>query len=537
MPISTGGSQGLRRKKRVSMPGAVQGNEEEALLESERQMRALSQAGSSPGGNPWPRIPMHDLSQSPPPDVQRNPEYFSPTGAMSSPKEEAFAPQEPLPNVPMPAPPSRGGLGMEQIQNQYMPASPSLQATPNWGDTVPRPSGDRAEGSYSGEGQGDEPFAKAERRAMAKKFGSSGDLKDLQAKAGPGSFATGVEPFEEAAFNESQGSQRNWLEAMRGVAEGLGNIEFTSPGHIRQGLSGTRHGKEPYVAEGIRREMMRNEDRIRPRERDVMANRWGWDPGEDAPFSRSMDVAQQLSRGAGSEAELVKQAMIQARFDESVKRRDRGLDLSETKEGRLQGAEERAEWNARKLPNASDKENISLLNTEKLANELENYYEPIKQKIGPIWSTLRGSALSRRLGVDDPEITNLNRQIIDVLGAYLTAQTGAQRGMVEVAWLSAALPRITDKNATFEMVLEGFKRALKDQVETRRRYYEEKGFDTGPLYINEETMETPDAQAAAGASPGGQDDLIEVYDPDTGKTQSILRSLAPEAQKRGWQVR
>lgn len=526
MPLSVGGSQGTRRKKRVSITD-IATTPEAVLAESERQRQAMP----PPEYLPAPEAPLSREIQIAPPYAPDPimPELPAPR-PMMNPGGAASSLPSPMPSAPTGAVPEPGPSAGPMPSPQF-----TLKGWPPI-DTARRNTGENDSTSF-----GDE-----EKNAIMQRGGAVSGEHVYGGGSQPFGGGSGTEPFDNAAFMEEQDNRRNWLEMARGIGEGLGNMNLTSAGHIRAGLSGTRHGQEPYIAEGIRKDIARNEDRISPNERGSMQSQWGWDPGEDASFSRSMDVTGQMARGRASEASMLAQQGIQSRFDASEERRLEQQALQEKKEDRLSGADKRADWKAHLLPNAVLKEGAVLKFTNKMAHKIEEQYDAIRTEVGPLWSrwqkTIRTLPLPMAESLKNPEVIALQANLVKVLGSYLTAQTGAQRGMVEVRFLEVALPMLEDENFVFDDVMEQFKIGIRDELETKIEVYKRAGYDITPLLIDGEEVEEPvptnqtPGPGGTVAQPAGGGDLIEVRNPDTGQVVPLRADLAEEAvNNRGWE--
>ncbi len=332
----------------------------------------------------------------------------------------------------------------------------------------------------------------------------------------------------EAAFQRDQDRNRGLQEGIRSFSEGLGNFQVTTPGHI---LSGWRSRQEPFVAEGAREELARQRDVMSPSQRAMIKQAWGMDLPAEARWSQVSGVLPYTSRaiqGGASDAyrwanlaqRMRESEALQGRYEGNRDLRNEALGISRDRLGLS-----REQFGRLPAP-VMTKVSAALKARTKL-DELDRDFQSnaaFHENVGPIWGRLQ--TVARHFGVNNPEFTRESALLRDAISEYLTLQTGAQRGMVEVFWISEALPKVTDSGTTFKSLIDGWKRRLDLELNTMQSTYGAAGWNTDWI---------PGAAGQGGAPPsndGLQSGEVEVYNTRTGQRwavpESALGSLDPD---------
>jgi hypothetical protein len=144
---------------------------------------------------------------------------------------------------------------------------------------------------------------------------------------------------------------------------------------------------------------------------------------------------------------------------------------------RFQEGEKRRSWSAYKVPESVEEEMRSLIKAKRLMKDIGAVRRKFEGEFGPIWG--RVNSLLSTLGISSPEYRSAQSKLVHALGAFLTSETGAQRGMTEVRWLETALPRLIDNGASFEAAMKAFEQVVERGMADRHKLYGGKGMGVG----------------------------------------------------------
>lgn len=340
---------------------------------------------------------------------------------------------------------------------------------------------------------------------------------------------------QEAAWQRDQERKRNLYEGVRGFSESLGNFRPVSPGEI---LLGWKNEAPPYVAETARRELARQGDLISPSQRAMIRDSWGMDLPAEARWSQVSGVLPFVSsaiRGGASDAyRWAEYARKMQQGSRAMDLREQSMDLARDRLGLSRESFER-------LPSQIVTKVSSAVKARAKLNELEQNFAAnadFHDNVGPIWARLQ--EIARYGGVNNPEFTRYSALLRDAVSEYLTLQTGAQRGMVEVWWITQALPKVTDSKATFQALMEDWKKRLDFEIDSIARTYGAAGWNTS--WIPGVSNQTPGMGTSApgtAASPAPSygsysGPTVRMVDPDTGAQQDVPEQNVPLAEQRGW---
>ncbi len=317
----------------------------------------------------------------------------------------------------------------------------------------------------------------------------------------------GPEPWETSAENEAwrqgQNAEMGKLSGLRSIAEGLGNIHFSTVGELRHG--GSR--QQPFVAEGIREQMGERSDLMSPAERAMVKDRWGMDLPEDATWSRvsqSLPALSRTMRGGYSDWASQQRLDLQRQREEGIQNRWEGnRELRKEALGQAeQGlalrtrAMDLQEFKATRPPSSMQEMDIAIGNANNAMNRLQAAIEKARPSVGPVMSRIQ--SVLRKFGLNSPQYAVAQSELITWGSSFSKQETGVNRGMVELEWLMNALPQITDSEMTFDALMAQWQLRFNQLIENRRSYYKSMGYKTDFLEgIQGRGTENPETTTAS----------------------------------------
>jgi hypothetical protein len=135
--------------------------------------------------------------------------------------------------------------------------------------------------------------------------------------------------------------------------------------------------------------------------------------------------------------------------------------------------EARRQHSTYNVPTAVEDDFRSLVKAKYKLSDAGALRTKFEGQFGPIMS--RWNNILSGLGVQHPRYSEVRSKLTQALGSFLTAETGAQRGMTEVRWLETALPRLIDSGANWDAVLKSFQKDLDRDIKYLYHNWGEKG--------------------------------------------------------------
>lgn len=178
--------------------------------------------------------------------------------------------------------------------------------------------------------------------------------------------------------------------------------------------------------------------------------------GVDIPAGTNMSQLQSLTGSLPSSAmDPYAQMKMDLRLRNTMRSEQTEQRLREQQKERNQKWTHDAVMRAFKdaqIPDVDMRKGLDVGYTIRRMNWMRDNFDQFSEYIGPIVG--RWYAFVHRVGLSNAEIATAMGEMVDTIGAYLTQQTGAQRGMTEVAWLKQALPQFYQNPETFKAMLE-----------------------------------------------------------------------------------
>jgi hypothetical protein len=279
------------------------------------------------------------------------------------------------------------------------------------------------------------------------------------------------EPWQGAVDDEERQGRIDQAELLTSLTEGIGNIRAPDVGAARiKALTGRDVAGPPrrYVAGGLRREAARAEDELTSAEREAFKS-----AGLNLPPGMTRSALRQMGLRAPSIASPTQQGHLAARREELELERAR-LGLSEGGLAARQEGLAQSRTRLERPPAGQLDKSLSLARVRKFVDRIDESYDEVKDKVGPVFGRLQIAL--RTLGLNNPKVAQLQAELTDAMGDYLTLKTGAQRGMPEMTFLLQALPRISDSNATFRQLLSSWRQRIEDEAGAREGLFKELGY-------------------------------------------------------------
>lgn len=194
---------------------------------------------------------------------------------------------------------------------------------------------------------------------------------------------------------------------------------------------------------------------------------------------------------SAADRKLDKTLDAQARMFEAKSEKEDKKDITKTIDGAMQDLVKRGfKFADSKASTASNKSALEKIRSAREAT-------PFK---GPIMGNV-GMAMAR-IGVESPEFATFNRLIKDTVSQLIKERSGVAASEPEMKRLEATLPKITQRNDTFEAVLQDVIQASDEIIEDRKKEYNKVSLDAVASVVpDEETRQKAIDAIERGANP------------------------------------
>jgi len=286
------------------------------------------------------------------------------------------------------------------------------------------------------------------------------------------------------ALQERAASKRR-AEGMGDIAEGLGNIPWTSGAEIRLGLQ----PQGGLVAEGSRRELEEIDDYERGDRIGASLEGMGYSGIGSGLKGSDIDSLGPFIRQDRAESAALEEAQIKA---------------------------------SSRAPLRMDRADKQFLDSSESA--IRNFEGILEMKpgvnTGPIVGRAQGAAeWAGLLGGDEGGFIDFRQRVVEQSNKYIKEMTGAQMSAQEASRLLAAMPKVTDQDEAFERKLRNVLEQVRMKRDTFMRNRQGQGYSVDPSSESELDLQAWPSMM----SPEGE--ILEMR-PD--KVQ--------EAMSSGWQM-
>ena len=376
---------------------------------------------------------------------------------------------------------------------------------------------------------------------------------------------------------DERGPQRAQLRDLRSVAEGLGG--FHAPAHAwsRGGAILDEPPKDGFVAENIREEMGRLEDRVMPSERQAVGRMLGIEVPEGFSWSRLTKLFPAISdmrqveladrRAEQTEAHFQQsQDMANARLEEDRRQWDQGKALREEQMKNLQ--DERTQRNLDRDADRALKE--QQFSHKKYTDELDDLYRRrtaalaekkamrlTSEDLGKVTDMkgvvdhidlllpkldeveMQGPYLGRlnsilsKFGADSPEGMLVRQELAEILATYVVSRSGKAATDTERKFLQRVIPSYELKGSTVKEMLLNLRQMVWRDYNGFISLRERAGYDVRN-FAPEQIM-----PSAVGPKPAGTD-LSQIKGPwDTDPAPAATGKAAaarPQGVPADWEM-
>lgn len=341
-----------------------------------------------------------------------------------------------------------------------------------------------------------------------------------------GNIAPQLVPQRSADFLDRLGiapeSREDALDAVRRIAEGLGNFQPVTTGDI---LFRTQR-PQPWIAESTRRAMADERERLTPSEalmlnrglgqnlfeggmrRDTIQKAW---PGLiNLEETRQLMPYRQATLGL-RERTLNQQEISEARRSKAEDRQERKLALDEKYRKILTAARDRVYG---KVEAGLLRDIIGLRSTIQIAEDLRETVN--LEHFGPVAG--RWNDLARKLGLAPAEFVGDSSKLAFEMSNFIYLMTGKQMNEQEMVRLQRVLPQMWDSDEAFQVAMDSFIYLLQERYEAQMDVMKAAGRDVSGF-------EALDASDKATVVPAAGNEPVEVQqgDPQLEKIKGLWK--------------
>ena len=307
-----------------------------------------------------------------------------------------------------------------------------------------------------------------------------------------------IDPIQVQGEEKDRDRERRRLQGLADIAEGLGSIGRGGP-YTAGGVMFKQGNREPFIAEGIRAEMDRNDDKLTESERNMYGQLMSSVSGQrvDVPKDMTRSRLEQFMKPymAGmtsfSPASIMRAQAMTKNADTNAQRqnftettvqpwregeKDQDQILRERSLGVAEGNLEQRTMAGARIPNKSeDVLRGYAVGLDSLAR-VRRQFQDLRGEVGPVQGRIQKVLIAA--GAGDKELAALNASTVDALAMYIRSISGAQVHVGEYERLKNLYPGIVQTPEQFEALLDNMEDAYESRLQAEIRLQKANRRDT-----------------------------------------------------------